>query len=233
MFRFFFALFICLALPLGIVSTAWCADSQDRYIKLVNVDAENINLEVDGRRVNIPVPEGYEVMPEKEYLETYTWLFNRAEEEGSLPLCILINSEDNEKKKRVPDFKEYRIAFFQIDSSYLHHRFSPQAFSEEIANIKSINDEAQKFTNIERKKRGEPELTATYIYESNKAISFVNAEVTALSGNKYKMAYSCTEIRLFNFAAMFFFYYDIVKESDVAELTKTTQNYIKRLGELP
>ena len=77
---FFVSLFV--AVP------AWCEDTVERSIKVLGVDAENLHLEVDGRTLDIPFPDGYEPMSPEKYLDLYEYLFENSEESDNVPYKI-------------------------------------------------------------------------------------------------------------------------------------------------
>ena len=143
---------LCFAMLLP--PSAACGQEQGRYIKLIGVDAENINLEVDGKKLSIPVPDGYEVMRESDNPGMYAKYFGIAEKYDDLSLYAFIHTQDKLARGKDPAMDKCKTAFFNIDRDYKNRRFTEQEFKNETAKIKENNTNVRKNVNKKSKTKG-------------------------------------------------------------------------------
>ena len=209
---------------------AWCGESTERYIKVLGVDAENLHLEVDGRNMDIPLPDGYEPMPPDEYPNTYGHFIAETQKSESIPLCALVYSVDDERSKRDPSFQVNRIAFFEVYHDNISKRFTRDDFKQEIKNIKIINTDTIRWVNEQLQYRGRNGFMGKYIYEDDNVLSLVRVEFDTPDDRDYRIGLSRTELLIEDIAILVRFYENIYTESDMDSLTNTTTVYIEKLG---
>ena len=155
-------------------SPAWSDENKERYIKVLGVDSENLHLEVDGRKLDIPLPDGYEPMPQEKYSKRYLQFIKEAKDAEKLPLCALVNMHEDQNNN--DEHPAVKTAFFEIEHDYIGHRFLKGEFAREISNIKSINIETEKWANGQLKSMGRHPFTSNYIYEDEHCISLISIE---------------------------------------------------------
>ena len=199
------------------------AQEEGRSVKLVGVDEEHINLEVDGRRVRIPLPDGYVVFTEEDYPEMYRFLYKFEEEELMIPLCGLVNAEALDKEI---DRLDIKTAYFMIDRDYAEHRFNEESFHNEIQHLKELDRQISE----EKSDSAERIFDYSYIYEDKGTLSELRIERNARKNIGRRLAYTSTD-KLFEDIAIEFTFYSWVKDdNDINILSVETENYIKKLG---
>ena len=208
------------------VSPAWCDENKERYIKVLGVDSENLHLEVDGRNMDIPLPDGYEPALQVNYPELFDNFFKRSRRDGSIPLCILIESE--EKKAEEHDHPN-RIVLLEIYRRYIPLRFTNETFFQEFSYLKSIYKEAELRSNEERKNDNIPTIKSYYIYEDYNGLSILSAE-DVLYDNKYRDSWTISEILVGEIVIYIQFYENAYDDDDIRHIERTTLAYIQKLG---
>jgi len=123
---------------------------QTRHIELLNVADGYVNLDVDGKTLRIPLPEGYRVYTREEYPESYNFFYGYERREISLPLCGLINIDDHERWIKSSHSTQSRTAYLEIERVFIPHRFSLSRFHTEMQTEKD-ND---KIFALDKKKFG-------------------------------------------------------------------------------
>ena len=109
----------------------------DRSITHLKSDATGVYLEVDGKELHFPLPEGYKILKEEEYPKQHTVASHMSARKNALQFCAFINSDDVQNKiggKNTVD--EARIAILSIDNHFLLRRFSPYDFEQEKVSTK-------------------------------------------------------------------------------------------------
>lgn len=111
-----------------------------RSIKHIKTDQTGVYLEVDGKEVQIPLPEGYEILKEEEYPEHYATVYTPNTLKNSVVLCGLINSDDimnkNVEQKKI---QNERISSLSIDNGMINKRYSMSGFEKSKEDIKNYD----------------------------------------------------------------------------------------------
>ena len=119
-----------------------------RSIKHLKTDPSGVYLEVDGKEVHIPLPEGYEILKEEEYPRHYSAAHTISIREHTLMLGALIHSDDLKSNTANINMNEERIATIFIDNRFIDRRFSINEFGQQKMNTKLnciLGDEKIKF----------------------------------------------------------------------------------------
>jgi len=110
--------------------------SSGSSIKHLRNDPTGVYLEIDGKEVCIPLPEGYEILKEEDYPWHYARVNSPYVLESSLPLCGLINSDDAKLKDTNISLYGERIALIAITNPFINRRFSLQEFAQKKDELK-------------------------------------------------------------------------------------------------
>ena len=218
---------LCFAMLLPL--SAACAGEQGRYIKLIGVDDKQITLDVDGKKSNIPLPEGYEVASRDLYANLYESLERKAGKTDDMLLCVLVNSEDNTIRERNPEYKGYRYCFFRIEKVYIQHRFIDWPFKYEIQNLKEIQEILVKEGNEHLAKDNLSPFSSISIFENDFVIAMFHLEDYA-SQDKSRIGFTTTYFVKDVICITFLIYYDIYDQEDINQLKGTTISYARLVG---
>jgi len=213
-----------LSLTLFTAVPAWCDEKAERYIKVLGLDADSLHLEVDGRKLDIPLPDGYEPMSPEKYPDLYEYLFETSEESENIPLCFLVNSEEN---ATIQDGELVnKIILIEILYDFIPKRVSEKTFEEEVNTIKSNHEEFKEWKKLAKR----PDYSSYYIYEDSTSIARINIEDEVSSDRKYRIGYSRAWILIEDIVISISFYEDIYTDDNIHSLKKTTLSYIRKLG---
>ena len=134
--------------------------SSGSSIKHIRNDSTGVYLEIDGKEVCIPLPEGYEILKEEDYPIHYTRIYKPNGWKYTFPLCGFINSDDIKNKDIRESLCNERMIIVVISKSFFSERFSLQDFELKKGEIKKICQ------NIGR--------TCSTLYENEKSVAFID-----------------------------------------------------------
>jgi len=208
-FCFCAALCVVLLVP---AQHGWCAEAKERYIKKLGVSDGYINLKVDGEKVRIPLPEGYEEFSKEDYPEIYNYYYGPVWSNLAVQLGGFINSIDNKRKSDI--HIRPRVFFIDIERVYFSHRLSASAFKNEMNHLKQYESN-NKFKKL-------------YIYEDD--ISFSELRIRNEKTKNKSVAYTNSYF-LFKKIIFTIRFYTFDKSINSAEsLANETKKYIMKLG---
>ena len=216
---FCFCAALCVAL-LAPAQLGWCAEAKERYIKKLGVSEGYINLEVDGEKVRIPLPEGYEEFSKEDYPDKYEFFYGPKWSSMNLTLCGLVSTEDNIARKN--DYlSPARFAFIEIPNEYIPHRLSEYEFKNEMSYLK-------KYRNEETKKKSR--FSFKYLIENNTTLMELRVE-KKFSPENNSIAYTETNYLYKKIIISFRFYTSSAIDDSINILLKNTKDYLKLLAE--
>ena len=218
---------LCFAMLLP--PSAVCAQEQGRYIKLIGVDDKQITLDVDGKKLNIPLPEGYEVASRDLYAKLYESLERKAKNVNDILLCVLINSYDDKIRQQDPTFNLYRYCLFSIDNDYSQHRFGKGTFKYEIQNLKEILPILTADSNQHLEKENLSPFSYKFIFENNFAISQMRIEERP-SQERDRIGFTNTYFVVDSLAITFLLYHDICDQADIDKLMEETLLFVRSVS---
>ena len=206
------------------------AQEENRSIKMIGVDDQYINLEVDGKDVHVQLPDRYVVADEYLYRNLYHSIKNKINEIEDILLCVLVNFDDDAYKKVDPSFKGYRYSYFKIDYDYKKYIINKNSFEKEIENLKYLTKVISEETNQHLVKEKLSPFTFRFIFENNKILSLIAIEDRP-SQFKYRIGFSKSYILVEPLIITVLLYHDINNETDLARLQDETLTYAKRVSE--
>ena len=211
------------------------AQEENRYIKMIGVDDEYINLDVDGKEVRIPLPGGYVVADKQLYSKLYERLIDKSiiDKDNNVEdilLCILIHSDDDKYKKRNISFKGYRYCYFKVDYDYKKYRITQEIFINEIENLKYVTNALVEETNQYLSSIGLSPFSGKFIFENEKILSFTMIEKWP-SQKQYRSGFSKNYIFLQPLIITFLMYHNIYNDFDLAQLEEETIVYANQVSE--
>ena len=218
---------LCLAAVLPLSASR--AEAKDRDIKVTGVDDKYLNLEVDGKKVNIPLPEGYEVAEREPYDKLYKRLERGAAEVNKILLCVLVNSGANIIKRNNSSYLGYKYCLFTIENRYKKMIVSGDVFQREIKRLKEFSLTMAKDGNQQLINEKLSPFTCKTIFENEFSFSEINIEDWAIQG-EYRIGFTETYFNINNIMYTFLMYYDIRDIEDIESLTRETISYIDVLG---
>ena len=152
------------------------AQEENRSIKLLDVDDEYINLDVDGRRVRIPLPDGYVVADKQLYSNLYKNIKNKTDTVDDILLCVLVQIDENLNKQENRDYKSRYYAYFRIDNEYIDCKADDDMFIGEIDNIKSLTKTLMEESNQHMAEKGRSTFSYDFLFESDNFFSILKLE---------------------------------------------------------
>ena len=223
--RLLCTIFFVVVIALASVSLALCADETGRYIKFVEAKDGQIVLEVDGKKLRFPMPDGYRVMKEEDDPEGFANFYKRADRAKDLPLCLVVPIKN---KMDAADLLKRRGAI-EISRDNVPHRFSENEFINGTKNIKKFYSDLLSGVNEERKKRGIPEVEIQYIRENKRAISVFWQEKTNRNDVDFRVGFSETQVLIKDIILKIRFFDYIYVTDDAKRLIIFTLDYISKL----
>ncbi|MDL2210410.1 hypothetical protein LJC26_06365 [Desulfovibrio sp. OttesenSCG-928-O18] len=225
----FFMLLSVICVTALCVSPLHAAEAKDRYIKVVSVEGKVLTLNVDGRPVRIPLPEGYEVMREEEFAETYRRIVDREKRLENILLCILVDSNEAKARRSGTYSNKYKSITLSIVNIYVDERYSHIEFEKEKLEIKNMKNDAINWANSELKKMGRSPFTMKIFFENKNAVSFLELEDYASQGD-FRMGVTTSYIFFDNVVIMSLLHKYIYEENDLDVILQDTITYAKQIS---
>jgi len=178
---------LCVALLVP-AQFGWCAEAKERYIKKLGVSDGYINLEVDGEKIGIPLPEGYEIYRKEDYPENYENNYGPTRSKLAIQLAGLVNSQDHAIRQKNSGhlLTPVRFAFIDIEKVYALHRLSLSEFRTEIGHLKNNS------RILAEKNKGTPKdiFIYSYIVDNGKTLSELRVKKKDSTATNVAMAYT-------------------------------------------
>jgi len=215
---------VCAALCVALLVPAqmgWSAEAKERYIKKLGVSDGYINLEVDGKKMRIPLPVGYEEFSKKDYPDKYEFFYGPKWSSMNLTLCGLVNIDDHTIKK-IEISTPSRFVFLEIANEYIPHRFLLDNFRDEKGYIKTNREKI----NEEVKKRTKRSYISNYIIDTEKALSELRIEDKEFIKENKATAYTKTYFLFDGFILSIRFYTFSTINDAINILIRQTKDYI-------
>ncbi|MDL2210389.1 hypothetical protein LJC26_06255 [Desulfovibrio sp. OttesenSCG-928-O18] len=224
----FFILLSVICMTALCVSPSLASEAKDRYIKVVGVEGKVLTLDVDGRPVRIPLPEGYEVMREEEYPEAYRHAVAREKKIDSILLSLLVDAKEAQKK-RSDTTNTHKVITLRISNIHIDERYNLNTYQNEKDEIKRMTDDGNKWANSELQKKNRSPFSVNPIFEDIKSICFLEIEDYVNQGN-YRLGLTKSYILFEDIVITVVFQKNIQSTAEVDSLVKDTINYMKLIG---